>query len=121
MYTSRIGGCLPKFPIRLEDGWSDDSQDPDYNKLVDRPSSYSSESLWLPSKLYDLIVVLDFNRTLSRVGRGSAIFLHVMDRLGRNTAGCIAFSRRDLLVILNGWRPASRVVIAGGCFQAGCL
>ena len=102
---------LPVRPIRLRDGWSDDPADHAYNCPVRRPHPFSTEALWLPSCVYDLMVVLDWNRAPSIKGRGSAIFLHVMDPLGRPTAGCVSLQECDLLFVLENWRAWSRLVV----------
>jgi L,D-peptidoglycan transpeptidase YkuD (ErfK/YbiS/YcfS/YnhG family) len=44
-------------------------------------------------------------------GLGSAIFLHVAAPGLRPTAGCVAFSREDLLEILSRLGPEARVDI----------
>ena len=102
---------LPLHPIRHRDGWSDDPTDPAYNRPVRLPRRYSSEALWLPSRVYDLIVVLDWNRDSPVPGRGSAIFIHVMDPLGRPTAGCVSLERRNLMFVLENWQPWSRLIV----------
>ena len=102
---------LPLRPVRHHDGWSDDPADSAYNTAVWRPRQYGSEALWLPSRVYDLIVVLDWNRDPSIAGRGSAIFLHVMDSLGRPTAGCVSLEQPTLLFVLKTWQPWSRLIV----------
>ena len=102
---------LPLRPLRRTDRWSDDPDDPAYNALVRRPHGFGSEALWLPSRVYDLVCVLNWNRDPALRGRGSAIFLHVMDPLGRPTAGCVALNESVLLFVLENWRAGSRVVV----------
>ena len=102
---------LPLRPIRRQDGWSDDPDDPAYNALVRRPHNFGSEALWLPSRVYDVVCILDWNRDPILHGRGSAIFLHLMDPLERPTAGCVALRRSDLLFVLENWRAGSCVVV----------
>jgi L,D-peptidoglycan transpeptidase YkuD (ErfK/YbiS/YcfS/YnhG family) len=101
-------------PIRPFDGWSDDPADPDYNAPVRRPRRFSSEALRRADGLYDLIAVLDWNRSPVVPGLGSAIFLHVWRKPRHPTAGCIAFRARDLAWILARWAPGSRVVARAG-------
>ncbi len=103
--------CLPVRPLRLADGWSDDPRDPEYNRLVRRPHGFRHEALWLSGRVYDLIVVLDWNRRPTVAGEGSAVFLHVMDPLGRPTAGCVSLAPGDLVHVLRHWRPDSRVIV----------
>ena len=43
-------------------GWCDDPKSKNYNKLIKFPFSYSAEKLYLQKNIYDLILVLDFNR-----------------------------------------------------------
>lgn len=99
---------------RIDARWSDDPEDPLYNRI--RPNvrkEYSSEALRRADGLYDLIAVLDYNRSPVEPGRGSAIFLHVWRGPRVPTAGCVAFRRDDLAWILAGWTDRSRVVIKG--------
>ncbi|MEM1314213.1 MAG: L,D-transpeptidase family protein [Pseudomonadota bacterium] len=103
----------PQRLIRPGDGWSDDPDDPDYNRHVRLPASGSAERLRRGDPLYDLVAVLDVNRSPVVAGAGSAIFLHVWRGPRRATEGCIAFSRRDLRWILSRWRPWRRVVVRG--------
>jgi L,D-peptidoglycan transpeptidase YkuD (ErfK/YbiS/YcfS/YnhG family) len=97
--------------IGPQDAWSDDPADPAYNRRVRRPSAFSHEALRRADPIYDIVVVLDWNRHPVRPGRGSAIFLHLWRGPRRPTAGCVAFRRADLLWILERWRRESRVVV----------
>lgn len=106
-------GGLPARGIGCRDGWSDDPDDPDYNRLVLRPHPFSHEAMRRPDGMYDLVAVLDWNRAPVVPGRGSAIFLHVWRGPRRPTAGCIAFRRRDLEWILERWDRTARVVVQG--------
>ncbi len=73
--------------------------------------SFGCEALRRADPLYDLVGVLDFNRGPVVAGAGSAIFLHVWRKPRHPTEGCIAFARGDLVRILAGWTPRSRVVV----------
>jgi L,D-peptidoglycan transpeptidase YkuD (ErfK/YbiS/YcfS/YnhG family) len=92
-------------------GWSDDPEDPAYNRPVRRPHPFSHEALRRADRQYDLVAVTDWNRAPVRAGAGSAIFLHVWRGARHPTAGCIAFSRTDLEWILRHWTGRSRIVI----------
>jgi len=48
---------------------------------------------------YDLVIVLDYNFKKPISGRGSAIFIHITNNY-KPTAGCIALSKKDLLILL---------------------
>lgn len=98
-------------PIRPFDLWSDDVRDPDYNQMVSVPHGFSHEVLRRPDPLYDLVLVTDWNWEDPMPGRGSAIFLHQWRRPRYPTAGCVAFSRTDLLWVAERVRPGTRVIV----------
>lgn len=52
--------------------------------------------------LYDVILVLGYNDRPRIRGRGSAIFVHLAREGYTPTEGCVAFSRQDLMRILDG-------------------
>ena len=97
-------------PIGPRDLWSDDAADPDYNRWVRAPHPYSHERLRRADRLYDLVLVTDWNRE-GRSGGGSAIFLHRWRRPGAPTEGCIAMAPRDLLWIASRVVPGTRVLV----------
>lgn len=98
-------------PIHLEDRWCDLSGHPDYNHLTHKPFGKSAERLRRADPLYDLILPLDWNWPDATPGKGSAIFIHQWRRPGYPTAGCLAFSRVDLLFIARNVQPGARVII----------
>ena len=91
---------LPARHIERDDGWCDDPASPDYNKPVRLPHPARHEKMWLESQLYDLVVVIGHNDDPVVPGAGSAVFLHVARDDWAPTAGCIAFRRENLLMIL---------------------
>ena len=100
-------------PIGPGDLWSDDPRDPDYNKMVRRPHVFRHECLRRADPMYDIILITDWNWPVSAPGRGSAIFVHPWRRPRHPTAGCVAFSRADLLWIAPRIRHDSRLIIGG--------
>lgn len=100
--------------IRLEDIWSDDPADPDYNHGVYGPGYlFSHEKLYRSDPLYDAFGILDFNWPDAHPGAGSAIFLHIWRKPRHPTEGCIAFDRHHLIRIFQNWQPRSRVIVQG--------
>ncbi len=97
-----------------DDGWCDAPEDASYNQQVRLPHGASCEALWRDDRVYDLIVVTDYNAAPVAPHRGSAIFLHVARPGYAPTEGCIAFALEDLRLIVNEWRPADRVRVATG-------
>lgn len=98
-------------PIGPGDLWCDDSGHPAYNRWVRAPLAASHERLRRPDPLYDLVLVTDWNWPVARAGQGSAIFLHQWRRPRHPTAGCIAFSRRDLIRIAGLAPPGTRLIV----------
>jgi L,D-peptidoglycan transpeptidase YkuD (ErfK/YbiS/YcfS/YnhG family) len=90
--------------LRPDDGWSDGSGDPAYNRPVRHPHPYSAERLWREDGLYDIIVILGHNDSPPVPGMGSAIFLHCW-RDCATTEGCVAIARDALLALLPALKP----------------
>jgi L,D-peptidoglycan transpeptidase YkuD (ErfK/YbiS/YcfS/YnhG family) len=97
----------------LGDLWSDDVADPEYNHLVRAPHVFSHEVMRRADPLYDLVMITDWNWPDAEPGRGSAIFLHSWRRVGFPTAGCVAFSRADLLWIAARVTLGARLIVRG--------
>jgi L,D-peptidoglycan transpeptidase YkuD (ErfK/YbiS/YcfS/YnhG family) len=104
-------------PIRPFERWSDDPADPDYNLPVTgsfvAPHPFSSEAMRRADRLYDLVLLTDWNWPQAEPGRGSAIFVHRWRGPGHATAGCIAFDPADLRWIAARLRTWSRLVVIG--------
>ncbi len=101
-------------PIHPGDLWSDDPEDPDYNRLVRAPHPFSHERLRRADPLYDLVLLTDWNWPRARPGRGSAIFIHQWRRPGYPTEGCIALPRGILHRIAPLVAPGSRLIVSPG-------
>ncbi|MCC5968600.1 MAG: L,D-transpeptidase family protein [Pararhodobacter sp.] len=100
-------------PIRPRDLWSDDPDAPDYNHLTRAPYPFSHERLRRADPLYDIVLTTDWNWPVAHRGHGSAIFIHTWRAPRYPTAGCVAFSRENLLWIANRLTPESRLIIRG--------
>ena len=87
-------------PIKSDDGWSDASDDPRYNRPVTHPHPFSAEKMWREDGLYDIVVILGHNDDPVVAGRGSAIFLHCARPDYGPTQGCVALAKADLLALL---------------------
>jgi L,D-peptidoglycan transpeptidase YkuD (ErfK/YbiS/YcfS/YnhG family) len=95
--------------IRSGDGWCDAPLDRNYNRPVRHPYPASAERLWREDRLYDVVVVVDYNRRPRVRGRGSAIFIHVSRPDYAPTEGCIALAERDLRRLLARARRETRM------------
>ena len=98
-------------PIGPGDLWSDDPGRPDYNMMVRTPYPGSHERLARGDRLYDLILVTDWNWPVAHPGRGSAIFLHRWRKPGHPTAGCIAMAPENLLWLVRRLQPGDRLIV----------
>lgn len=98
-------------PIGLNDLWSDDPKDPDYNLMVRAPHGFSHETLRRADRLYDLVLLTDYNWPDGIPDRGSAIFLHRWRKPGHPTEGCIALRPEYLRWIASRIGPRTRMII----------
>jgi L,D-peptidoglycan transpeptidase YkuD (ErfK/YbiS/YcfS/YnhG family) len=108
----RLGALKLTLPVRFareRDGWCDAPGHASYNRPVRLPHPASAETMRRPDRLYDAVVVLDWNVAERRRGRGSAIFLHVASAGYQPTAGCVAVGPRDMLRLAPVLRRNSRL------------
>lgn len=108
---ARPRSLLPVAPLSPDDGWCDDPADRAYNRPVRLPYPGRHERLWREDRLYDLIVVLDWNLDHPRRGRGSAIFLHGAAPGLQPTEGCIALVPADLRRLLPRLAPGTGIAV----------
>lgn len=98
-------------PIRPAMGWCDAPGHPSYNRPVRLPFPASHEKLTREDGLYDICLVLDWNRTSRRRGRGSAIFLHIARPGYLPTEGCIAVSLPAMRRLLGYVRAGADLLV----------
>ena len=99
--ADRGGRATPKLQaIQPRFGWCDGAQSRTYNRPVQLPSAEPHELLWRQDHLYDLVVVLNYNISPVRRGRGSAIFFHLCDEKFSPTAGCVAIKQKHMRQLL---------------------
>lgn len=107
----------PKTPLDLSrigpsDLWSDDPEHDGYNRQHRRTGAkFGHERMRRGDGLYDLVLFSDWNTDPAIPGLGSAIFVHCWKGARRPTAGCIAFSRTNLMWIVERWREQSRIIV----------
>lgn len=104
--------AVPLEPLAPDDGWCDDPDSPEYNRMVRLPFAGGHEELWRADAVYDVIGVLGWNDAPVQRGRGSAIFLHVSRPDYAPTEGCVALARADLLAVLAAGLSGIEVVLA---------
>ena len=90
--------------ITKDCGWCDDNRSLNYNKhvkITNFPSlNFNYERLWREDNVYDLIIVISHNIKPIIKNKGSAIFIHCSFSDKRNTMGCIALKKKDILTLL---------------------
>jgi L,D-peptidoglycan transpeptidase YkuD (ErfK/YbiS/YcfS/YnhG family) len=97
--------------IKKNIGWCDDPRSKKYNQLIKLPSKYSHEKLHRKDNIYDLILVLNYNMNPIIKKKGSAIFIHITNKKFRNTEGCIAIEKRNLVQLVKIINKKTQVII----------
>ena len=111
----RMGRPAPwAVPVGPRDLWCDDPGHTDYNLMVRAPFAASAERLRRADRLYDLVIVTDWNWPWAERGRGSAIFLHRWRRPGFPTEGCIAMAPEDLRWVAARIAYGTRLAVPDG-------
>ena len=101
--TDRAGFLSTPLPMKRIGNqmlWCDAPEDPNYNRLVKAPFSPSHEKMLRNDGLYDICLVLDWNISSRARNRGSAIFFHLARPGYLPTEGCIAISRKDMMLLI---------------------
>ena len=102
---------LPVRRIGPQDAWSEDPRDRRYNRPVTRRPDEPGDRLWREDHLYDLIIEIDHNDRPRIAGRGSAVFIHLARRGVSPPAGWVGLERKNLLRLLPGRGPTTRIDI----------
>ena len=110
-HVTRPRTVFPLRAIRADDGWCEDPTDRGYNKLIRLSPRSAADRLTRDDNLYNLILILGHNDRPRVKGRGSAVFVHLARPGYAPTAGCIALSHHDLLMLLAELRRGSAIVV----------
>ena len=97
-------------------GWCDDYKSDNYNKYFkvnkkDRMFPYGYEKLWREDGAYDIFIEIGFNDNPVIRKRGSAIFIHCSFEDLRDTSGCIALSKENLIFLINSINKHTKINI----------
>ena len=97
--------------IKKNMGWCDDIKFPKkYNKLVKISKKIKHEKLKRKDHKYDLLIPIKYNFKKPIAGLGSCIFMHLTKNY-KPTAGCIAVSKKDLIIILRLINKKTKIII----------
>jgi L,D-peptidoglycan transpeptidase YkuD (ErfK/YbiS/YcfS/YnhG family) len=81
---------LPQGRISGKLGWCEVPGDRNYNRPVSLPYPASHETMQRQDRLYDIVIVLDWNIKPRKRNGGSAIFFHIARPGLTPTEGCVA-------------------------------
>ena len=95
--------------------WCDDVRSLYYNKHINI-NNFSSlninyEKLWRKDNVYDIFIVISHNLKPTIKNKGSAIFIHCSFSDDRNTAGCIALKKKDLIFLIKNITDKTFIII----------
>ena len=90
--------------------WCNDIKSKNYNKRVLLNLKIKSEKLFRADSKYDYFIVIKYNTEKIVINKGSAIFLHLTKNYN-STAGCIAVTKKDFLIILKFLDKNSKIKI----------
>jgi len=90
---------LHSIPITKKMGWCNDIKNKKYNKLIKISNSTRHEKMFRKDYKYDYIIPINYNTKNTKIGKGSAIFIH-LSKTYKKTAGCVALKKKDLLILL---------------------
>ena len=91
--------------------WCDDVRSKkNYNKLVNIENSYKHEKLYRHDYKYDYFIPIKYNWRNPKIGKGSAIFIHLTKNYNP-TAGCIALKEKDFLILVSLVKKNTKIEI----------
>jgi L,D-peptidoglycan transpeptidase YkuD (ErfK/YbiS/YcfS/YnhG family) len=93
---------LPQQRISSRLGWCEVPADRNYNRPVSLPYPASHETMRRKDRLYDIVIVLDWNIRPRKRNGGSAIFFHVARDGLTPTEGCVALPGNVMRRLLPG-------------------
>ena len=109
---SKIRSNLEKKEIRREMGWCDEISSKHYNKMIKCPYNLSAEKLWLKENSYDVIIIINYNLKPVIKKKGSAIFLHIAKKNYTPTKGCIAITKKNIILLASKIDKNSKIIIS---------
>ena len=103
---------LKSIPINEKMGWCDDeNDDKNYNKLIKINGKIKHEKLFRRDHKYDLMIPINYNTKKIKLGKGSAIFLHLTKKY-KPTNGCVALNKKDFMILLKLINKKTQIKLA---------
>ena len=85
--------------INKKMGWCNDIKNKNYNKLIKINKKIKYEKMFRRDYKYDYLIPINYNSKNTKIGKGSAIFIHLTKNY-KKTAGCIALNKNDFLILI---------------------
>jgi L,D-peptidoglycan transpeptidase YkuD (ErfK/YbiS/YcfS/YnhG family) len=101
---------LNSISINRQMGWCNDVRNKKYNKLIKINKKIMHEKMFRRDYKYDYIIPINYNTKNIKIGKGSAIFIHLTKNY-KATAGCIALKKKDFLILLRLIRKNTKIKI----------
>ena len=102
---------LKCIPIKKDMGWCNDIKNKKYyNKLIKVSKNIKHEKLYRSDYKYDFFIPINYNTKKPKIGKGSAIFIHLTKNFNP-TLGCVALKKKDLLILLKLINKTSKIKI----------
>ena len=87
--------------IKKNMGWCNDkNSEKKYNKLIFTNTKFRYEKLFRRDYKYDYLIPIKYNWNKIKLGKGSAIFIHLTKNF-KPTAGCIGLLEKDFLILIS--------------------
>lgn len=86
------------------------NDDGTYNSWVESRTKIEGEQL-IDYYQYEYALFFDFNVHPTKIGKGSAIFLHVKSHRSWKTAGCVSLTRKNMIKVITGATSKPYIII----------
>ena len=91
--------------IKRDMGWCNDQMNMKYyNKIIKINKKVKHEKLFRKDYKYDLMIPINYNTKIRKLGAGSAIFIHLTNYY-KPTVGCVAISKKYFIILLKLINP----------------
>ncbi len=90
--------------------WCNDVNSKFYNKEINKKKNIRYEKLFRNDYKYDYFILIEYNYKNTLKNKGSAIFIHLTKNY-KPTAGCIAISKKDFLILVRLIDNNSKILI----------
>ena len=97
-------------PINKKIAWCNDSKSKFYNKEIKVNKKIKFEKIYRNDYKYNYFILLKYNFFNTKKNKGSAIFIHLTKDY-KKTAGCIALSKKDFLILAKLINKKSKIII----------